>query len=66
MSDEDVVKMIGEKFAALKYLELNLKTMKADDAIAVLNTHLPGLRGVIKEVQDRDYRDDRVVKIIKF
>jgi hypothetical protein len=40
--------LIGEKFTSLERFELNLETMKAEDA--ELKKSLPGLRGVIKEV----------------
>jgi hypothetical protein len=49
-TEEDFIKMIGEKFIGLERLELNLETTKAEDAVAELKKSLPGLRGVIKEV----------------
>jgi hypothetical protein len=68
LSDHDVIKTIGEKFTDLEYLELSLKTMKAEDAIAELKRYLPGLRGVIKEVQDRPdvHSGMHVPEIVKF
>jgi hypothetical protein len=39
------------KFSDLEYLELSLRTMKSEVAIAELKRYLPGLRGLIKEVQ---------------
>jgi hypothetical protein len=57
--------LIGEKFAKLEYLELSLRTMKAEDAIAELKKYLPRLRGLIKEVQEGG-SENRVKKIVKF
>jgi hypothetical protein len=57
--------LIGEKFAKLEYLELGLKNLKAEDAIVELMKYLPGLRGLIKEVQ-KDGSENRVKKIVKF
>jgi hypothetical protein len=67
LSDHDVIKIIGEHFATLEYLELSLKTMKAKVAVAKLKRYLPGLRGVIKEVQDRPVHSGmHVPEIVKF
>jgi hypothetical protein len=54
LSDHDVIKTIGEKFAKLEYLKLSLETMKAEVVIAKLKKYLPGLRGVIREVKNWD------------
>jgi hypothetical protein len=56
----DAIKMIGEKFTSLEYLELSLKDMKAEVAAAELKKYLPGLRGAIKE------GPTHVRKIVKF
>jgi hypothetical protein len=55
--------MIGEKLTSLEYLELSFKVMKAEVAMAELKKYLPGLRGVIKEVQDDSIGS--VKKIVK-
>jgi hypothetical protein len=65
--EQKAIKMIGEKFTSLEYLELSLRAMKAKDAVAELKKHLPGLRGVIKEVIVGYYSDiKRVIKTVKF
>jgi hypothetical protein len=64
LTDKDIIKLIGEKFTGLEYLELAFKTMKAEDAVAELNKYLPGLRGVIKEVQG--FFGDDVKKSFKY
>ncbi len=46
-------------------MELSLKNMKAEDAIVELKKHLPGLRGLIKEVQEGG-SENRVKNIVKF
>jgi hypothetical protein len=44
---EKAIKMIAEKCARLKYLEVELKEMKAENAVAVLKEKLPGFRGFV-------------------
>jgi hypothetical protein len=58
--------MIGEKFAGVEYLELSLRAMNAEVAVAELKKHLPGLRGVMREVQVLGCFGYNITKIIKF
>jgi hypothetical protein len=51
LSEEDVIKMIAEKCANLEYLEVELKEMKAETAVAILKEKLPGLRGCVKQFE---------------
>jgi hypothetical protein len=64
--EQDAIRFIGENFASLEYLGLSLENMKAEDAVAELKKYLPGLRGVIKEVQDRPVHSGIHVTKIKF
>ncbi len=50
----------------LEYLELSFKAMKAKDAVAELKKLLPGLRGVMREVQVLGCFKYNITKIIKF
>jgi hypothetical protein len=49
VSEEEAIKMIAEKCAKLEYLEVELKEMKAETAVAILKEKLPGLRGCVKQ-----------------
>jgi hypothetical protein len=51
LTEQDVIKLIGEKLTGLEYLGIGLKFTKAEDAVAELKKYFPSLRGVIKEVQ---------------
>jgi hypothetical protein len=64
LSEQDVIRLIGEKFAALEYLEWSLKAMKVEDAVAELKRCLPGLKGVIKNRSL--YSRSHVTKIVSF
>ncbi len=61
--EQNVIKIIGENFAKLEYLDLSLRTIKAEDAVAELKKNLPCLKGVIKEVFSEE---NWVVKTVKF
>jgi hypothetical protein len=58
-SEEEAIEMIAEKCDNLDYLEICLK-MKAETAVAILKEKLLGLRGFVKQIDER-YKISNVV-----
>jgi hypothetical protein len=64
LSEKNAIKIIGENCANLEYLEIKLEKMKAEiAAVAVLKEKLPGLRGSIKQIDQRSYRTSKIVEL---
>jgi hypothetical protein len=54
ISEMKAIKMIAENCANLEYLEVELKEMKAETAVAILKEKLPQLKGCVKELDEID------------